>query len=85
MGSGDYAVGVAVAVDGEIVHTADFGYRVPPPPAPPSSSTPSMPVVRVAPVVDARPDAAVLRAGHPAGDRDAEHGGRTGRRTDRAR
>lgn len=38
--SGDYAVGVAVAVDGQIVHTADLGYRVPPPYVPPPPSVP---------------------------------------------
>jgi len=40
---GDYAVGVAIAIDGEIVHTAEFGYRVPPPfvPEPPPSSSPA--------------------------------------------
>jgi len=38
IGSGDYAVGVAVAVDGEIVHTADLGFRVPPPFVPPTAS-----------------------------------------------
>ena len=32
---GDYAVGVAVAVRGTIVHTADFGYRVAPAPQEP--------------------------------------------------
>jgi len=31
LGSGDYAVGVAVARDGEIIHTAELGHRVPPP------------------------------------------------------
>jgi D-alanyl-D-alanine carboxypeptidase len=31
LGSGDFAVSVAVAVDGELVHTGAFGYRVPPP------------------------------------------------------
>ena len=31
IGSGDFAAAVAVAVDGEIVHTSEFGYRVPPP------------------------------------------------------
>ena len=41
IGSGDYAVGVAVAVDGEIVHTADLGFRVPPPTVPPPPSVPS--------------------------------------------
>ncbi len=40
IGSGDYAVGVAVAVDGESVHTADLGYRVPPPFVPPPESLP---------------------------------------------
>jgi D-alanyl-D-alanine carboxypeptidase len=35
IGSGDFAAAVAVAVDGEIVHTNAFGYRVPPPLAPP--------------------------------------------------
>ena len=35
IGSGDFAAAVAVAVDGEIVHTSEFGYRVPPPLAPP--------------------------------------------------
>ena len=30
IGRGDYAVGVAVAVNGTIVHPADFGYRVAP-------------------------------------------------------
>jgi D-alanyl-D-alanine carboxypeptidase len=34
LGSGDYAVSVAVAVDGRLVHTGAFGFRVPPPPAP---------------------------------------------------
>lgn len=45
IGGGDYAAGVAVAVHGRIVHTADFGYRVPPPAAPdpvdPASTMPS--------------------------------------------
>ncbi len=39
---GDYAVGVAVAVRGTIVHTADFGYRVAPIPTttvPPDASS----------------------------------------------
>jgi D-alanyl-D-alanine carboxypeptidase len=31
LGNGDFAVSVAIAVDGELVHTAAFGYRVPPP------------------------------------------------------
>ena len=35
IGSGDHAASVAIAVHGEIVHRAAFGYRVPPPPAPP--------------------------------------------------
>jgi D-alanyl-D-alanine carboxypeptidase len=30
LGAGDHAVGVAVAVNGTIVHRADLGYRVPP-------------------------------------------------------
>jgi D-alanyl-D-alanine carboxypeptidase len=32
LGSGDYAVSVAVAVNGQVVHTGAFGYRVPPRP-----------------------------------------------------
>jgi D-alanyl-D-alanine carboxypeptidase len=32
LGAGDYAVSVAIAVDGRVVHTGAFGYRVPPPP-----------------------------------------------------
>ena len=32
LSSGDYAVSVAVAVDGRVVHTGAFGYRVPPRP-----------------------------------------------------
>jgi D-alanyl-D-alanine carboxypeptidase len=32
LSSGDYAVSVAIAVDGRVVHTGAFGYRVPPPP-----------------------------------------------------
>jgi D-alanyl-D-alanine carboxypeptidase len=32
LGSGDYAVSVAIAVDGRVVHTGAFGYRVPPRP-----------------------------------------------------
>jgi D-alanyl-D-alanine carboxypeptidase len=35
LGSGDFAVSVAVAVDGDLVHTGAFGYRVPPPYLPP--------------------------------------------------
>jgi D-alanyl-D-alanine carboxypeptidase len=35
LGSGDYAVSVAVAVHGQLVHSGAFGYRVPPPPPPP--------------------------------------------------
>ena len=31
LGSGDFAVSAAVAVDGELVHTGAFGFRVPPP------------------------------------------------------
>ena len=38
---GDYAVGVAVAVRGEIVHTADLGYRVAPIPAAPPPTSPA--------------------------------------------
>ena len=34
IGSGDFAAAVAVAVHGEIVHSGEFGYRVPPPAAP---------------------------------------------------
>jgi CubicO group peptidase (beta-lactamase class C family) len=37
---GDYAVGVAVAVRGNIVHTADLGYRVAPIPAEPPPTSP---------------------------------------------
>ncbi|MET0146644.1 MAG: serine hydrolase domain-containing protein [Ilumatobacteraceae bacterium] len=40
VGAGDQAAAVAVAVDGQIVHTADFGERVPPAPAPPASTVP---------------------------------------------
>ena len=43
IGGGDDAAAVAIAVDGEIVHAAEFGYRVPPPPAPPGRSRPSPP------------------------------------------
>ena len=35
LGSGDFAVSVAVAVDGNLVHTGAFGYRVPPRYVPP--------------------------------------------------
>ena len=35
IGGGDYAVSVAVAVDGQLVHEGAYGYRVPPPPPPP--------------------------------------------------
>jgi D-alanyl-D-alanine carboxypeptidase len=35
LGSGDFAVSVAVAVDGKLVHTGAFGFRVPPPSVPP--------------------------------------------------
>jgi D-alanyl-D-alanine carboxypeptidase len=35
---GDYAVGVAVAVHGKIVHTADLGYRIAPEPAAPAET-----------------------------------------------
>jgi D-alanyl-D-alanine carboxypeptidase len=38
LGSGDYAVGVAVARHGEIIHTAEFGHRVPQPTAPPAAT-----------------------------------------------
>ena len=31
LGSGDFAAGVAVAMHGEIIHTASYGHRVPPP------------------------------------------------------
>ena len=34
IGGGDYAVSVAVAVDGQLVHEGAYGYRVPPPPPP---------------------------------------------------
>ncbi len=36
IGGGDYAVSVAVAVDGQLVHEGAYGYRVPPPPPPPA-------------------------------------------------
>ncbi len=51
IGGGDYAAGVAVAVRGEIVHAADFGYRVPPPSPP--STVPG--TVSVAPATTAAP------------------------------
>ena len=78
IGSGDYAVGVAVAVDGEIVHTADFGYRVPAAAPPPPRA------------VDPRPStpssATVQRVHADVGRRRRRRAGRrTGRRADRAR
>lgn len=44
IGSGNYAAGVAVARHGEIIHTAQFGNRVPPPPLPPAITTETAPV-----------------------------------------
>ena len=43
IGSGDFAAAVAVAVDGEIVHSSEFGYRVPPPRAPPNPGSTTVP------------------------------------------
>lgn len=61
LGRGDYAVGVAVAVQGEIVHAADFGNRVPPPPPPaaPASSVPTDPATTPVPTPPPTPDPAL--------------------------
>ena len=47
VGGGDYAVSVAVAVNGQLVHEGAYGYRVPPPPPPPAppSTVPLDPLV----------------------------------------
>ena len=47
IGGGDYAVSVAVAVNGQLVHEGAYGYRVPPPPPPPPppSTLPADPAV----------------------------------------
>ena len=58
LGSGDFAAAVAVAVDGRIVHTGEFGYRVPPPlqaAAPPPSTADATTSSTAAPGPDAEP------------------------------
>jgi D-alanyl-D-alanine carboxypeptidase len=55
LGSGDYAVSVAVAVDGRLVHTGAFGYRVPPPaPAELGGGTTERPTTTPAPTTTLR-------------------------------
>jgi D-alanyl-D-alanine carboxypeptidase len=61
---GDYAVGVAVAVHGAIVHTADLGYRVAPVPVPPAPTDTSTPPV-TAPPPTGPPTTGVVEFGGP--------------------
>jgi len=44
IGRGDYAASVAVSVGGQVVHTAAYGVRVPPPPPLPAETPPPPPV-----------------------------------------